>query len=226
MMSGVNGSLKGFNLYAYCFNNPVMMTDSEGNWPDWFEKTKENVQNWFNENIVKVVAPLCETVTKFVADLREDKNNYDSQNELESVVYEANYFSSYKGAFVLKTSFKASFSFGFIGLSRAQQNSTTLNHEYGHYKQFKNLECWNYFTDIAIPSITANVLHRLGKLQYDYYTSPWESEADALGGVNNRARIHENSWEDGGYNSYFDLIKHYQFQVLIYLKQLMIKVFS
>ena len=35
MMSGVNGSLDGFNLYAYCFNNPVNMTDSSGNWPSW-----------------------------------------------------------------------------------------------------------------------------------------------------------------------------------------------
>lgn len=34
-MSGVSTSLDGFNLYAYCFNNPVMMTDGEGNWPRW-----------------------------------------------------------------------------------------------------------------------------------------------------------------------------------------------
>ena len=207
MMSGVNGSLHGINLYAYCFNNPVMLTDSEGNWPEWFEKAKENVQNWINENIVEVIATISETITEFVDDLKEDKNNYDSQNELESAVYNANYFSSYKGAFVLKTPFKASFSFGFIGLSRVQQNSTTLNHEYGHYKQFENVGFGNYFTDIAIPSVTANILHRVGKLQYDYYTSPWESEADMLGGINNRARIHPTSWEDGGYNSYFDLIK-------------------
>ena len=37
-MSGVSGDLKGFNLYAYCFNNPVNMTDSSGNWPKWVEK--------------------------------------------------------------------------------------------------------------------------------------------------------------------------------------------
>ena len=38
VMSGVNGSLHGFNLYAYCFNNPVNMTDASGNWPEWIEK--------------------------------------------------------------------------------------------------------------------------------------------------------------------------------------------
>ena len=37
MMSGVNGSLHGYNLYVYCFNNPVMHTDHSGNWPSWNE---------------------------------------------------------------------------------------------------------------------------------------------------------------------------------------------
>ena len=35
VMSGVNGSLHGYNLFAYCFNNPVNLTDSSGNWPAW-----------------------------------------------------------------------------------------------------------------------------------------------------------------------------------------------
>ena len=35
VMSGVNGNLQGFNLYVYCFNNPVMHTDYTGNWPVW-----------------------------------------------------------------------------------------------------------------------------------------------------------------------------------------------
>ena len=25
----------GYNMYAYCFNNPINMTDSMGNWPEW-----------------------------------------------------------------------------------------------------------------------------------------------------------------------------------------------
>ena len=34
-MSGASGSLQGCNLYAYCFNNPIMYTDENGNWPSW-----------------------------------------------------------------------------------------------------------------------------------------------------------------------------------------------
>ena len=42
IMSGTNGSLCGFNLYVYCFNNPIMYDDSCGNWPSW-----NDVGNWF-----------------------------------------------------------------------------------------------------------------------------------------------------------------------------------
>ena len=38
IMSGVNGSLDGFNLFVYCFNNPVNMEDGNGNWPNWIKK--------------------------------------------------------------------------------------------------------------------------------------------------------------------------------------------
>lgn len=32
-ISGVGGDIRGYNLYSYCFNNPVNMSDPEGNWP-------------------------------------------------------------------------------------------------------------------------------------------------------------------------------------------------
>lgn len=46
-MSGADGNLQGYNLYVYCFNNPLMYTDSSGNRPEWVE----DVANWFKENI-------------------------------------------------------------------------------------------------------------------------------------------------------------------------------
>ena len=34
-LSGVGEELLGYNLFAYCFNNPVNMGDPSGNWPKW-----------------------------------------------------------------------------------------------------------------------------------------------------------------------------------------------
>ncbi len=34
-LAGVGGDVQGYNLFAYCFNNPVMYSDSSGNWPKW-----------------------------------------------------------------------------------------------------------------------------------------------------------------------------------------------
>ena len=34
-ISGANDQITGKNLFAYCFNNPVMLTDETGSWPKW-----------------------------------------------------------------------------------------------------------------------------------------------------------------------------------------------
>ena len=63
VISGANGSLQGFNLYAYCFNNPVNMTDETGHWPEWMEKAAKGICNaaeWVSNNIVE---PVVEAVT-------------------------------------------------------------------------------------------------------------------------------------------------------------------
>ena len=37
-ISGVGGDIRGYNLYSYCFNNPVNMSDLDGKWPSWAKK--------------------------------------------------------------------------------------------------------------------------------------------------------------------------------------------
>ena len=37
-IAGVGGDVSGYDLYEYCFNNPVNMYDSTGNWPNWAKK--------------------------------------------------------------------------------------------------------------------------------------------------------------------------------------------
>ena len=34
-LSGNGGSILGYNLFAFCFNNPINMEDSMGQWPKW-----------------------------------------------------------------------------------------------------------------------------------------------------------------------------------------------
>ena len=34
-ISGVGGEVLGYNMFAYCMNNPVNMSDPSGNWPRW-----------------------------------------------------------------------------------------------------------------------------------------------------------------------------------------------
>ena len=57
VIAGVGGDLKGYNLFAYCFNNPVNMDDQAGNWPKWIKNTVK----WVAKNVVK---PVVKTVQK------------------------------------------------------------------------------------------------------------------------------------------------------------------
>lgn len=50
-IAGTGESIQGYNLFAYCFNNPVNADDANGNWPNWI-KTAAKVA----ASIVAVVA--------------------------------------------------------------------------------------------------------------------------------------------------------------------------
>lgn len=63
LMSGTNGSLHGFNLYVYCFNNPISYTDSEGNWPELLE----NAYEWAKDKKDKA-KEVWEDVTEWVVE--------------------------------------------------------------------------------------------------------------------------------------------------------------
>ena len=53
-ISEVGGEVLGYNQFAYCFNNPVNMDDSTGNWPKWIEKIGGRIVN-----TVKVISRIA-----------------------------------------------------------------------------------------------------------------------------------------------------------------------
>ena len=60
----VGGNVMGYNLFVSCFNNPINLTDSSGNWPKWVK----NAANWVYNTIVKPVTKVVNKVlSKFNA---------------------------------------------------------------------------------------------------------------------------------------------------------------
>ena len=51
VVSASGKSIHGYNTFAYCFNNPVNMSDQNGNWPKWVE----TAANWVKTNIIDPV---------------------------------------------------------------------------------------------------------------------------------------------------------------------------
>ena len=204
VISGANGSLHGFNLYAYCFNNPVLLTDSSGGWPQWLL----NVGAFISNNITAPSVAFVGSAERVVKNIIEDISNYDTGNKSEDVVFSANYFSSYYGVLVVRKPFEGSFSFGFIALSDVawkNESKNMLKHEYGHTRQLENMGWGSYIVDVAIPSLTIALLRKMEKLPYDYYTYPWEAEANSLVKIEIKEKD-KSPLPPGGYTSYWDLI--------------------
>ena len=53
-ISAVGDNVLGYNMFAYCMNNPMNMNDHTGNWPKWIK----SVANWVNKNLVQPVKKL------------------------------------------------------------------------------------------------------------------------------------------------------------------------
>ena len=103
VISDAGGDIQGYNLFAYCMNNPVNMFDSSGHWPQWLN----DVVNWVNNNIIQ-------PIVNFAEDVVEDFTNFDLNNQSEEKVLQSNYFSFDKGVLVIRTNGNRSGSFGVI----------------------------------------------------------------------------------------------------------------
>lgn len=69
-MSGANGSYDGYNLFVYCFNDPVNMTDGEGTWSE----KNEEVFGAIGEFVKDVAYSVYYHATAWHFEKREEKN--------------------------------------------------------------------------------------------------------------------------------------------------------
>ena len=130
---------------------------------------------------------------KIIKGLFEDYKNFDSKNIDKEKVNNSNYFSSYKGVLVLKLDLSKwpfnsrSFCPGpIIVLDTQDESADTLDHEYGHHKQYEMLGFRAYFYGIGIHSIFNKAK------KGEYYSKFCEVTADILGGVDRTGTIYEH----------------------------------
>ncbi len=64
-ISGINGSVVGFNQYSYCFNNPVNFSDSSGAWTDW-EIIKDGIKEAVDSAVQYATQSIINTVSNSV----------------------------------------------------------------------------------------------------------------------------------------------------------------
>jgi RHS repeat-associated protein len=62
VVSGTGESAKGYNLFEYCFNNPINMTDEGGEWPNFLKKAVK----WVAKEVVK---PIVKSIQNALADV-------------------------------------------------------------------------------------------------------------------------------------------------------------
>ena len=177
------GDVLGYNMFAYCNNDPVNKSDTDGSRPVEVDEDP-------NRRLVATIRPArpntqtqVSRISQIAVGLAEDIINFDVNNQSEEKVLASNYFSIYKGVPVVRIDGNRSGSFGVIALTR--ETNTGINpedmvrHEYGHTVQMKQLGVFKYAIDIFLPSA----------LEYgggDYYSRPWEITADIYGGVQSR----------------------------------------
>ena len=128
-------------------------------------------------------------IRKIISQIQEDIKSYNKYNICEKKVIKSNYFSSYKGLFVIRTNLRRSGSYYILFISKNMNKSNNpedvVRHEYGHYLQLKKMGIIRYTLFIGIPSLL-----NWGKGRY--YEKPWEITADILGGV--ISRKHSNRY--------------------------------
>ena len=190
----------GYNMYAYCNNSPVKYSDVGGNM--CVSEGDGNIGS------VKAKALNIQYFTEFRSErirngLTIDSSNFNIMNSDPEKVIQSNYLSAYKGIVYIKVHsivpdwFGLSFGVVFIGDGVTVD---TVKHEYGHTRQLFQMGIPSYLVNVAYPSVIGWALDYCGVLECDYYSLPWEYQADIYGDVNR---------ENGTYSYHSSVNKYY-----------------
>ena len=172
-----NESLDGLNLYLYCNNDPVNLSDPEGHFPWLILIAAVLLFTPVGGTITQVATSAVSYAGMAVAsifdkDIRNDMNaiGWNPFNTNESATLNSSKVSFYKGVPVLQISeMGGSMSLGIIFFDKSQ-GVEVLKHERGHNTQLMSMGLGNFLIKIGIPSVLINEDE-----------TPWELSASMLG---------------------------------------------
>ena len=70
-IAGVGGDIRSYNLFAYCMNDPVNMSDHTGHWPQWIKNAASAVVN----AVVTVVANTVKSAVSSASNILKASSN-------------------------------------------------------------------------------------------------------------------------------------------------------
>ena len=194
MMSKISADVHGYNLYVYCFNNPLNLTDGSGNWPKCFANIYQKAKSCAGK-LYEKAQKLFNAVNEIAQGVKTDLENCSLSNSDEEVVLEANYVSFYKGTLVIKVPGDVGLSFGIIILGNDVDEADDVKHEYGHKLQYNDLGPYRYLAVVAIPSLATYWLSEKNDwVDKNYYNMPWEYDADKRMGVSRDEHTESAEW--------------------------------
>ena len=80
-IAGVGGDICGYNLFAYCMNNPVNMSDHTGHWPQWIKNAASAVVNAVKKAVTVVANTVKSAVSSASNILKASSNSLPKKGE-------------------------------------------------------------------------------------------------------------------------------------------------
>ena len=80
-IAGVGGDIRGYNLFAYCMNDPVNMSAHTGHWPQWIKNAASAVVNAVKKAVTVVANTVKSAVSSASNILKASSNSLPKKGE-------------------------------------------------------------------------------------------------------------------------------------------------